>query len=114
MPFLNIKTNVEIPQNSRESLLKKASQTVAQALHKPEQYVMVGAETGLAIMFAGSTSPAAFAELRALGLPLNKTTELSRLICDFLHSELKIPRDRIFINFADVAGSQWGWNGQTF
>jgi hypothetical protein len=58
--------------------------------------------------------PAAFAELRGIGLPVSKTGELSRLICELIESGLGVPRQRIYINFADIPASQWGWNGQTF
>jgi hypothetical protein len=39
---------------------------------------------------------------------------LSRPICDLIEAELGVSRQRIYISFADVPASQWGWNSQTF
>ena len=114
MPLLKIQTNTVIEDEKTQSLLKVASQRLAQALGKPEQYMMVSVESGLPMMFAGTGEPAAFAELRGIGLPVSKTGELSRLICEMIESELGISADRIYINFADVPRNLWGWNRQTF
>jgi hypothetical protein len=66
------------------------------------------------MLFAGSSEPTAFLELRALGLPAKKTGELSRLLCELVESELSVQKDRVFINFMDFPASMWGWNGETF
>lgn len=114
MPFLKIQTNAAIDDQKSQLLLKKASQRVAQALNKPEQYMMVSLEANHPMMFAGTTGPAAFVELKAIGLPTGKTGELSRLICELVESELGVAQERIYINFSDVPASLWGWNGETF
>jgi phenylpyruvate tautomerase PptA (4-oxalocrotonate tautomerase family) len=95
-------------------VLEKASQLVAHALNKPEDYVMVSLEPAAPMMFAGKTAPAAFLELRAIGLPVGKTAELSRVLCGFAETELGIAQDRVFINFADVPAQLWGWNSDIF
>ncbi len=87
---------------------------VAEALGKPEEYVMVSFEPSSAMLFAGSAEPAAFLELRAIGLPVKKAGDLSRLLCELVAGELGISGERVFINFADVPANLWGWNGETF
>ena len=114
MPFLRIQTNATIEATRLEPLLKKASQLAARELGKPEQYMMVGCETVRAMLFAGSSQPAAFLELKSIGLPAGKTAVLSDQLCELVGSELGVPRDRIYLNFADVPASHWGWNGETF
>ena len=116
MPYLKIQTSVPINSStpSPQALLKKASRLVAKELNKPEDYVMVSLEPASAMLFAGSTEPTAFLELRAIGLPAKKTGDLSRLLCELVESELGVAKERVFINFADVSPSMWGWNGETF
>lgn len=114
MPYLKIQTNQTIDNQKTQAFLKKASGLVAQALGKPEEYVMVKIEASGAMMFAGSDAPTAFLELRAIGLPKGKTSDLSQVLCELIESELGVSKDRIFINFADVPSNLWGWNGQTF
>ena len=114
MPYLKIQTNKPIDGAASQPFLKKASRLVANELGKPEDYVMVGLGPSTAMLFAGSGEPAAFVELRAIGLPANKTGDLSRVLCELIESELGIAKDRVFINFADYPANLWGWNGETF
>lgn len=114
MPLLKIHTNVTVDADGQRGLLAEASSCVAGALGKPEQYVMVVVEAGQAVMFAASDEPAAFVELRSIGLPQARTPELSKALCGLLEECLGIPPDRVFINFADVPRALWGWNNGTF
>ena len=114
MPYLNIQTNKTIPDKTAQAALAKASRVVAKELGKPEQYMMVRLEPTGPMLFAGSPEPAAFLELRGLGLPESRTGDLSRLLCDLIAAEWGIAKDRIYINFADVSPSMWGWNSETF
>jgi phenylpyruvate tautomerase len=87
---------------------------VASELGKPEQYMMVSVESPVSMLFAGTNEPCAFLELRGIGLPESKTGKLSQLLCGLVESQTGIPRDRVYINFADIKSSMWGWNGETF
>ena len=114
MPYLKIQSSKAVDEKVTQTLLKKASRLVAKELAKPEDYVMVSLEPPNAMLFAGSPEPTAFLELRAIGLPVKKTGDLSRLLCEFVESELGIPKERVFVNFADIPANLWGWNGETF
>jgi phenylpyruvate tautomerase len=114
MPLLKIQTNVSVPEGKRDALLKNASRTIAQHLGKPEQYMMVSLEAELTMTFAGTSKPAAFLDLRAIGLPAGKTGMLATLLCDFAKAELGVAKERVYINFTDVPPNLWGWNGETF
>jgi phenylpyruvate tautomerase len=114
MPYLKIQTSKPMDAKASETFLKKASRLVAKELSKPEDYVMVVLEPSSAMVFAGNAAPAAFVDLRAIGLPAKKTGDLSRVLCDLIESELGVAKDRVFINFADVSPNLWGWNGETF
>src|SRR5664280_2556049 len=93
MPYLKIQTSKGLDDKASQAFLKKASKLVAQTLSKPEDYVMVSLEPASAMLFAGSSEPTAFLELRALGLPGKKTGELSRLLCELVESELSVQKD---------------------
>ena len=110
MPYLKIKSNQEI----KPSLLKQTSNTVAEALGKPERYVMVEAEHNPNMLFAGSDEPLAYLELKSIGLPASATASLSETICNLIEKELGIAKERIYIEFADAPRNMWGWNGGTF
>lgn len=114
MPTLRILTNATVPAESRADLLTRASRTVAEILRKPESYVMVILEDGADMVFAGTPAPAAYLELKSLGLPEAHTAEYSRTLCDLLGETLGIPAERVYIEFAAPPRHLFGWNGSTF
>jgi phenylpyruvate tautomerase len=114
MPYLKITTSKSIDAARKHNLLKAASRMVAAELGKPEQYVMASAESPVAMLFAGTEEPCAFLELRGIELPEAKTGKLSQLLCGLVESQTGIRADRVYINFADIKPSMWGWNGETF
>ena len=81
MPLLKIQTNQSLDNAQQQQLLSDASQLVANELGKPENYVMVAIEPPVPMSFAGNTDPAAYLELKSIGLPESKTTSLSSALC---------------------------------
>ena len=114
MPLLRIETNVSLDAAHAEALAARASRAVAGELGKPERYVMVTVRPGTPMLMAGTAEPAAFLDLRSIGLPDSKTEALSQAFCQLIEDEIGVPPDRVYINFADVARAHWGWNGGTF
>ena len=112
MPLLNIKTSCTIDDNN--SLALDASKKVAQILGKPESYVMVIVEENQTLVFAGNNQPAAYLELKSLGLPESQTTELSSSLCNFINEKLGVDPARIYIEFSNAERHMWGWKGGTF
>jgi hypothetical protein len=63
---------------------------------------------------SGKSGDTAFVEVRSIGgLTTTVTTALSQKITAFLGQSLQIPQDRIFLNFVEFEGKNWGWNGET-
>lgn len=112
MPYLKIQYDQRVDRE--EELLKEASKLVASELGKPESYVMVAIEPEIKMSFGGSTEPAVFMELKSIGLPASETSKLSKALCDFVNEKLNVNKERVYINFADISGSMWGWKGSTF
>ncbi|HYE34890.1 phenylpyruvate tautomerase MIF-related protein [Methylocaldum sp.] len=114
MPYLTMQINRPVAPDQRESLLVAASRLLAKELGKPEAYVMVSLNGDVPMLFAGTSEPAAYVELKSIGLPAVQTKSLSRTICGLLEQQLKISPARVYIEFTDIKGSHWGWNGGTF
>lgn len=112
MPYLKIITNLALPTDA--TLLAHASKTLAQQLGKPERYVMVEASGNAALLFGGSDAPAAYVELKSIGLDISQTKSLSKTISELLRAELSIAPDRVYVEFTNIQGNCWGWNGGTF
>lgn len=112
MPLMNIKTNIAIDDKSAFAGL--ASKLTAQALGKPETYVMVLVEDEQVLLFAGNDQPAAYIELKSIGLPESDTAGLSSSLCQLVSEQLSIDNSRIYIEFSNAQRHMWGWKGATF
>jgi phenylpyruvate tautomerase len=114
MPYLKIQTNRDVADDAKLEVLKRASMLVSKNLGKPEKYVMVRFDMAQSMVFAGNAMPCAYLELKSIGLPETATEMLSKVLCQFVNDELKIPSERVYIEFTDVKDSMWGWNSSTF
>jgi phenylpyruvate tautomerase len=114
MPYLRIQVNRSVAADKSRSLLMAASQKTAKELGKPESYVMVELTSNPDMLFAGDDDPAAYMELKSIGLPSVQVRPLSKMLSGLLEEHLGISPSRIYIEFTDVKGSCWGWNGSTF
>ena len=110
MPLLNISTNKEI--KNEQMLLSKSSDFISSLLNKPEKFVMVKLTDSLQMYFSGTNEPCCFIEIKSIGSLV--PSEMSKPICDFFSTELKIPTERIYIYFDDVDSHHWAWNSRTF
>lgn len=114
MPYLKIQINRPLDAEKSKALLAAASQQMAKELAKPERYVMVELAANPAMLFGGTDEPAAYVELKSIGLPTGQTKALSQAIAALLESSVGIAPSRVYVEFTDVKGSLWGWNGSTF
>lgn len=114
MPYVSLTTNANISDAKAEGLLKELSAVVAAGSGKPEQYVQVAVSGGVNMYMAKSDAPAAYLDVKAVGLPEAVAKSLSGLLCGLVDRELGIPPDRVYISFASFAGSMWGFNSGTF
>ncbi|NXJ18490.1 MIF factor, partial [Dicrurus megarhynchus] len=79
------------------------------------QYVAIQISPDQVMSFGGSTDPCTMCFLYSIpkiGEQENKV--YSKLLCDLLNKQLKIPYDRIYISFLDISPGNVGWNNTTF
>lgn len=113
MPLLKIQSNTTA-RKTNDEILKEATKQMAKWLGKPENFVMVRLETGIALAMAGETTPAVLVELKSIMLPDDRTRELAEKITTFLSELFDVPAERVFITFDSYDRHMWGWNGATF
>lgn len=114
MPYLKIQINQDFDEEKKAEIVDNVSKLVATELGKPESYVMVALETATKMVFGGTNEPTIFMELKSIGLPESKTSDLSESLCDFAEQYFNVKKERVYIEFANAVGSMWGWNGRTF
>lgn len=112
MPLIKVETNVKAVR--ADETAKGISALAAEILGKPEQYVLAILEDDKTLLHGGTDDPAAYVTLDSIGLPEDRTPELSATICSFLETALGIPGDRVYIAFGNIQRHLFGWNGKTF
>ncbi len=113
MPTLRILTNVQVPAEDRASLLATASRALAELLGKPESYVMVMLEEGRDLYFAGSAAPAAYLEVKSLGLPESRTPDYSHALCDLVGTLIGALIEGVDLDTAQPPRQMISWNNGT-
>lgn len=114
MPLCRVTTNITMDDKKKESTLAIISREVSKMLGKPEQYVMTSMRDKELMTFAGTADPAAFVELKSIGLPEALTQNLSDKLCTLITEHTDIQANRIYIEFSDAHRKMWGFNNKTF
>ncbi len=113
MPLIQVTSNIVLADAEKKNCLHTLSKAVAELLEKSESYVMTSWVTTKMTM-AGTDTPTAFVDLRAIRLPEDAPARLTPELCQRITLVTGIQADRIYINYQDVPASLWGWNGKTF
>lgn len=115
MPLIQVFSSVEIPESRVAPLLQALSSTLATHLQKPESYVMTRLAPKAPMTFGGTTEPSCYAEVKNIGTMTPALTEkLSGELTRLLVESLRVPSQRIYIEFADSQPHLWGHDGGTF
>lgn len=115
MPLIKLETSVKCSEKQKNNLVIGLSKICAECTGKPESYVLSIIEDGALISFGGKVKKGAFLEVKSIGgLNSSVNNSLTEKICDYLKKELDIAPSDVYINFSDVSGINWGWNGSTF
>jgi len=111
MPYLNIKTSQKIKKNN---VISDISSFMAGLLNKPEGVMMVSLEDEVAMLFAGQNGPAAFVQLKSIGMTGQQCKDIAPEMNRFFASVLEVPDDRIYIDMHDIDRQMFAFKGNTF
>ena len=113
MPFVNIKTNVVIPQNTVQKIHSEIDSAVALIPAIEKGWTMTNFEDNCQLWFENSNSPAAMIEVAVWGDALDDNCQLvTEKITDILNNTLLIDKNRIYINFKSAP--YWGCDGNNY
>ncbi|MEI6561960.1 MAG: phenylpyruvate tautomerase MIF-related protein [Verrucomicrobiota bacterium] len=113
MPYLSITTNAPLSQDAEAALAAAVSKSLAAEMGKPEAYVMVSVHPVQTLYFGGSDAPAAFLDIKSIGLP-DQLNTLAAALTELVAQHCRIGGNRVFMNFTDISPAHWAHNGGTF
>ena len=113
MPFIDVKTNIEI-NSEKEKILKTKLGKSAQCIGKSENWLMIGFEDKCRLYFKGDNSqPMAFVEVKLYGRADRKSYDnMTGEITEILNEVLGIAPAQIYVKYEEV--QYWGYNGSNF
>ena len=114
MPLIKIELSKKVSEIEKDIILTEASNIIIEVTGKSASHMMA-IMNNVDIKMASSNSESAFVEIRGIGgLSLDVNNLISEKITQLLNTKLNIDIDRIYLNFIDIAPSNWGWKGKTF
>ena len=114
MPFINLKTNVEITPEKEVAVKAGLGQAITALPGKTEAWLMVNIEDNHHMYFKGDGSkPLAFIGVQILGKASRADYEkMTAQLCELMERELSIAPDCVYVKYGE--GEHWGWNGSNF
>lgn len=113
MPFVHVIYSGD--EEKKGKLAGLISKTVARALNKEEDYVMLKTECvpigDPSFMLGGSSDTAALVAVRSIG---GTCKDVAGPITEILVAIMGIPEDRVYITFENVKASEWALGFNTF
>lgn len=112
MPFINIKTNALVSEDTEEKIKSRLGVIVTDLPGKSEQWLMVNIEDNERLWFRGNNkSCIVFAEVKlfgsADGAAYNKMTkDINDALGDLIGAE------EVYVKYEEV--ENWGYNGSNF
>ena len=100
MPFINTKTNVQIPAEKETVLKEKFGKAISLIRGKSESWLMLCFEDNCRMYFKGDSSPCAMIEVKLYGSASPQEYEaLTDNITTIISYELNIPESQIYIKY---------------
>jgi 2C-methyl-D-erythritol 2,4-cyclodiphosphate synthase len=114
MALVIIKTNTFVDEAYVEGLLSAMSQHISRSLGRNEDRIMVSLEDQGKLMQGGSLEPCAYVEVRNLDLDHEDLTPLANAMAQDVQQYLRIPPERIRVQYLGVTDSMWSWHNNEF
>ena len=114
MPCLVVRTNATLTAEQKSKATDELSKIISQTTGKPIHYIMVLIEDNVSMRFGGSEEKCVYMEFRSIGcIDRNTNKKHSKAFSEYF-AGLGFDTARIYINFENKAGSDWGYDASTF
>lgn len=113
MPCIKIETNVTLDAATAKAKALALAREAAVAIGKPVERILAVIEPNMALSYRGVETPAAFVELKSIGLKADDCPALAKWMGEFLERELGVPASMGLIEFKELDPELTGVNKGT-
>jgi phenylpyruvate tautomerase len=115
MPYVHCLCGKPVEPAGEEAFKTAAAKAMTEVAGKPESYLFVGIQGGQTLFVRGARGEGAAINVSLVGtLTRAQKKELATRFCQICQDTLNVPRDAVYVVFAEVPGENWGWSGGTF
>jgi len=112
MPFIELKTNIELTNSVKEELKQSFGKDI-EILHKTESWLMINFIDNQSMYFKGSNSPCVIVEVKLYGsVNDNLASKFTEAITSSVSSKTGIEKNRVYVNYFGT--DNWGYSGFNF
>ena len=113
MPIAIIYLGQKESDELKADLAKEAMKILSEVIGKPIKYCSSQVLESVG-GFGGNVEPSVFIDIKSIGGLKGKQKDLSDKFCTLIETKTKIPGDKVYINFTEFTGENWGFNHKSF
>ena len=113
MPLALVYLGTKVADDVKSEIAKESMKILSEVIGKPIIYCssqVVETVGG----FAANIEPSVFIDVKSVGGLQGKQKELSDRFCTLITSKTSIKGDKVYLNFTELTGENWGFNHKTF
>lgn len=110
MPFIELKTNINVNQNLREEAFEFLNDHISILSGKNKEWLMINIIDNQNMMFKGDKSPLIMIEVKTYLKPSKQDLDkLTLILSNYFSNTFNIPIDRIYVSYFPL--ENWGYAG---
>ncbi len=113
MPLALIFLGTKVGDDVKGEIAKEAMKILSEVIGKPINYCSSQVAESIG-GFGGNVEDSAFIDIKSIGGLQGKQKELADKFCSLIESKTPIKGGKIYLNFTEFTGSNWGFNHKTF
>ena len=113
MPIAIIQLAEKVTDEIKREIAKEAMKILSEILGKDIKWCSSQVYESIGGL-GGSINPSAFIDIRSIGALKGKQKDLSDKFCTMIESKTGIKGDKIYLNFTELTGENWGFNHKAF
>ena len=113
MPFIELKTNINVNQNLKEEAFEFLNDHISIQRKKNKEWLMINIIDNQNMMFKGDKSPLIMIEVKTYLEPSKQDLDkLTLILSNYFSNTFNIPIDRIYVSYFPL--ENWGYAGYNF
>ena len=113
MPFIELKSNINVNQNLREESFEFLNDHISILSGKNKEWLMINIIDNQNMMFKGDKSPLIMIEVKTYLKPSKQDLDkLTLILSNYFSNTFNIPIDRIYVSYFPL--ENWGYAGYNF